>query len=66
MTKGMNKLTHHIYDKIYGQGKLFGLEDVENMRNNLCEVKCVTEKGSLFCITSREFMARFSKDERTW
>jgi hypothetical protein len=64
--KGQNRTSHSIKLSIYGKGKLFGFEDVENMRNNLSDVKCISETGSLFCMTAREFIARFSKDERAW
>lgn len=52
--------------KNLGKGQIFGVEDVMNLRNYTFEVKCVSETAEIFQISAPEFIARFSKDEKTW
>ena len=37
-----------------------------NLRKFTFEVKCVSETAEIFEIRAAEFLARFSKDEKTW
>lgn len=45
---------------------MLGQEDVVNMREHTTTVKCISNEGSLFVIPADEFIARLSRDKKTW
>ena len=52
--------------QVYNIGILFGYQDVIQKRNYSHSVKCISQTGSLYSISAKEFHARFSKDDDTW
>ena len=57
----------HIDVKIalFCSGKMLGQEDVVDKRPYSTSVKCLSTEGSLYLISTQEFMFKFS-DKRTW
>ena len=63
---GDTKNSHFFNMRNLGKGQIFGVEDVMNLRKYTFDVKCISETAEVFEIKAPEFLARFSKDDKTW
>jgi len=51
---------------IKARGNIFGEDDAILGRNHFVTVRCLTTKGSLYCIKAAEFLRKFKEVESIW